>query len=130
MAVILQRMLRPVTAGVLFTVDPITGCENDMLIEARCGQFSGLRTYVRDGKPAGPGELLSANNVGRIAELGRRIQLLKGCPQNVEWAIENDSVFILQARSLTCLGCGGIEGEWSHADFREEGVASDVVTPL
>jgi pyruvate,water dikinase len=130
MAVILQRMLRAGTAGVLSTVDPITGCENDMLIEARCGQVCGVRIHVRDGKPAGPGELLSANHVGRIVELGRRIQRLKGCPQNVEWAIENDRVFILQARPLTCLGCGGIEGQWSYADFREDGVASDVVTPF
>jgi pyruvate,water dikinase len=129
MAVILQRMLRAGTAGVLFTVDPISGCENDMLIEARCGQGSGVRIHVRDGKPAGPCESLSANHVGRIAELGRCIQRLKGCPQNVEWAIENDRVFILQACPLTCLGCGGIEGQWSHADFREDGVASDVVTP-
>jgi pyruvate,water dikinase len=119
MAVILHRMLRPVTAGVLFTVDPITGCEDDMLIEARSGQVSGVRICVRDGQPAGPGELPSANHVGRIAELGRRIQLLKGCPQNVEWAIKNDSVFILQARPLTCLGCGAIEGEWSHAAYVE-----------
>jgi pyruvate,water dikinase len=130
MAVILQRMLRAVTAGVLFTVDPITGCENDMLIEAHCGQVSGVRIHVSAGEPAGPCEPLSANHVDRIAELGRCIQRLKGCPQNVEWAIENDRVFILQACPLTCLGCGGIEGQWSHADFREDGVASDVVTPL
>jgi len=36
----------------------------------------------------------------------------------------------LQARPITRLCFGGIEGEWTNADFRDGGVAADVVTPL
>src|SRR5262249_19735238 len=58
-AVILQRMVKADVAGVLFTVDPVSGCEADMLIEA-CpgladdllgGRVKGARIPVADGRP-------------------------------------------------------------------------------
>jgi phosphohistidine swiveling domain-containing protein len=138
MAVLLQRMVQADTASVLFTVDPVSGREEDMLIEAvpgladdlLGGRVSGVRIPVRDGQPLGEPDLLSTAQVRRLAEMGRRIQRLKGCPQDIEWAFAEDRLYILQARPVTRLGFAGIEGEWTNADFRDGGVASDVVTPL
>jgi pyruvate,water dikinase len=51
-------------------------------------------------------------------------------PQDIEWAIENDRLYILQKRPITQLCFGGIEGEWTNADFRDGGVAGASVAPL
>jgi phosphohistidine swiveling domain-containing protein len=138
MAVLLQRMVQADTAGVLFTVDPVSGREEDMLIEAvpgladdlLRGRVSGVRIPVRDGRPLSESDPLTPDQVRRLAEMGRRIQRLAGCPQDIEWAIADDRLYILQARPVTRLDFAGIEGQWTNADFRDGGVASDVVTPL
>jgi pyruvate,water dikinase len=137
-AVIVQRMVQADTAGVLFTVDPVSGCEDDQLIEALPGvaddllggKVTGARIAVRNGRPVGPTEPLSIQQVEQLAATGWRIQCLKGCPQDIEWAFENGQLLILQTRPITRLCFGGIEGEWTNADFRDGGVASEVVTPL
>jgi phosphohistidine swiveling domain-containing protein len=138
MAVLLQRMVRAEVSGVLFTVDPVSGCENEMLVEACAGlgedlvggRVSGVRIAVRDGQPDGPNALLTPGQVRQLVQAGRRVQWLMGCPQDIEWAFEAGQLFVLQARPITRLSFNGVEGEWTNADFRDGGVASDVVTPL
>src|SRR5262249_32947691 len=130
-------MVRAEVSGVLFTVHPVSGCQDEMLIEACAGlgadlvggKVSGCRIVIRSGKSAAC-DLLSSPQVSRLAEAGRRIQLLMGCPQDVEWAFEDGELFILQARPITRLCFAGIPGEWTNADFRDGGVAGDVVTPV
>ena len=138
MAVILQRMIRADAAGVLFTVHPTTGREDETLIEAcpgvadelLAGRRSGFRIAVRRNERIEGDTFLPPDSIRRLVELGRRIQEFKGAPQDVEWAIEKGKIFILQARPITRIGFGGIEGEWTNADFRDGGVSSDAVTPL
>jgi hypothetical protein len=45
MAVVVQRMVDPVVAGVLFTANPITGCRTEMIVDAA----PGLGTAVVEG---------------------------------------------------------------------------------
>jgi phosphohistidine swiveling domain-containing protein len=137
-AVLVQRMVQADAAGVLFTVDPVSGCEDDQLIEALPGvadellggKVSGVRIAVRNGRPLGSTDPLTVEQVEQLVATGRRIQHLQGCPQDIEWAFESGQLFILQARPITRLCFGGIDGEWTNADFRDGGVASEVVTPL
>lgn len=138
MAVIVQRMLKAEVAGVLFTVHPVRGTEDEMLIEAcsgiadelLSGRAPGIGIPVKNGRATCSSELLSTGQVRQLIEMGRRIQTLKGAPQDVEWAIEGGRLWILQARPITRLAFAGIEGQWTNADFRDGGVSSDVVTPL
>jgi pyruvate,water dikinase len=138
MAVILQRMVQAQSGGVIFTINPVSGCERDMLIEAcpgpavdlLAGRSTGVRIPIRDGRPVGLSEHLSSEQVLELVATGRRIERLYGCPQDIEWAFEEGRLYVLQARPVTRLCFGGIEGEWTNADFRDGGVASDVVTPF
>lgn len=138
MAVMVQRMLRAEVAGALFTVHPVRGREDEMLIEAcegvadelLAGRCSGVQILVRDGAAPAPVALLSPEQATALARLGRRIQALRGAPQDIEWAIEGGRLYVLQARPITRLGFAGIEGQWTNADFRDGGVSSDVVGPL
>ena len=138
MGVIIQRMVDAEVAGVLFTIHPVTGREEEMLIEAcagvsdelLAGHRSGVQIPVRHGRATSEGDLLSEEQIQQLIEIGRRIQALKRAPQDIEWAIEYGRLYILQARPITRLCFAGIDGEWTNADFRDGGVSSDVVTPL
>jgi pyruvate,water dikinase len=47
---------------------------------------------------------LTAPLVTQIAELGRRIELHYGTPQDIEWAVEGGQVSIVQSRPVTAAG--------------------------
>ncbi|MEV4477683.1 PEP/pyruvate-binding domain-containing protein [Nonomuraea sp. NPDC049504] len=114
MAVVVQRMIDPVAAGVLFTANPITGCRTEMVIDAA----PGLGTAVVDGTvvpdhyvlgrrtPAvpEPGGCLSAEQLGELRAAGERLQERFGSPQDVEWAIDAEgALWLLQSRPITTL---------------------------
>ena len=138
MAVIVQRMVKAEVAGVLFTVHPVRGNEDEMLIEACAGiadellsgRARGIQIPVRQGRPAASSDLLSPAQVQQLIDIGRAVQRLKGAPQDIEWAIEGGRLYVLQARPITRLYFAGIDGQWTNADFRDGGVSSEVVTPL
>ncbi|MFV2091238.1 MAG: PEP/pyruvate-binding domain-containing protein, partial [Pseudomonadales bacterium] len=50
----------------------------------------------------------------RIAELSRSIAASRGVPQDVEWAIDADNVYILQSRPITSINMTPprVEGRW------------------
>jgi pyruvate,water dikinase len=111
MAVVVQRMVEPAVAGVLFTANPLTGRRTEMTVDAAPGLgtavVDGATTvdhYVLDGPQAtGSGSLTSA----RLAELwavGERLQAHFGSPQDVEWAFDGDgALWLLQSRPITTL---------------------------
>lgn len=48
-------------------------------------------------------QVLTAEEIAQLAELGNSIERHFGCPQDVEWAIEGSSLYILQSRPVTTL---------------------------
>jgi pyruvate,water dikinase len=115
-AVVVQQMLDPEKAGVLFTVDPVQRRRDRMLIEATFGLgeqvASGHGTpdhYIVDR--AGEvkrerlvnGGVLTPEELAGLAELGRSIEERFGGPQDVEWAIVAGEVYLLQSRPVTTL---------------------------
>ena len=47
--------------------------------------------------------VLDDSEVKQLVDLGRRIEELQGSPQDIEWCIEDDEVFVVQARPITTL---------------------------
>ncbi|WP_236808713.1 PEP/pyruvate-binding domain-containing protein [Amycolatopsis albispora] len=113
MAVVVQRMVDPVVAGVLFTANPITGCRTEMVVDAA----PGLGTAIVDGtvvpdhyvlahhSPAtARNGWLDAHQLDQLREAGARLQRHFGAPQDIEWAIDADGVlWLLQSRPVTTL---------------------------
>jgi phosphohistidine swiveling domain-containing protein len=111
MAVVVQRMIDPVTAGVLFTANPLTGRRTEMLVDAA----PGLGTAVVDGTSSVDHYVLDESQraatgcvpPARLAELraaGERLQGRFGSPQDVEWAIDREgALWLLQSRPITTL---------------------------
>ena len=48
-------------------------------------------------------KVLTDNDLEQLTQLGRKIQKHYGAPMDTEWGIENDKVYMLQARPITTL---------------------------
>lgn len=115
MAVIVQRMLRPVAAGVALTADPINGDRRTVVVTAVRGVGDRLASgeafgdeWAVSGKVATarrqPERAIDARQATQVAAEARRIEAARGMPQDVEWAIDADGeLWILQARPMTAL---------------------------
>jgi pyruvate,water dikinase len=120
MAVVVQKMLFPQAAGILFTADPITGNRKVASIEAVFGLgealVSGLVNAdgykVRDGQVIEQIEekverqdrqVLTDAQIVRLARLGRQIERHFGQPQDIEWCLVEDEFHIVQSRPITTL---------------------------
>jgi pyruvate,water dikinase len=139
MGVVVQALVPAEAAGVAFTIDPVSGDRDHVIIEAVWGLGEGLvggnvtpdRHVVskadgtiarRDTSPqqsrivpdaAGgvrsedlPPELagrppISDGQAIELARMSARIEDLCGAPQDIEWAVADGKLYILQARPVT-----------------------------
>ena len=119
MAVVVQRMVAAEAAGVLFTVHPVSGAIDELVIEAALGlgdkvvsaQVTPDRYRLRRRSPheviereGGQTASLLTPMLGEIAELGLACERLLGRAADVEWAVAGGQVFLLQARTVTAAG--------------------------
>ncbi|WP_433131558.1 PEP/pyruvate-binding domain-containing protein [Micromonospora sp. CA-240977] len=111
MAVIVQRMITPTVAGVLFTANPLTGRRDEMAVDAAVGLgttvvdgAASVDHYVLDGVERADTGCLTSAHLADLRATGDRLQAQFGCPQDVEWAIDADGVrWLLQSRPITTL---------------------------
>jgi rifampicin phosphotransferase len=158
MAVVVQQMVPSELSGVLFTVDPVSGDRTKMIGnfveglgeklvsgEANAEMFELARsTGVPDGRPPGALNGTSAPSAHqrlsgytqRLLELAIRLENDLGRPQDIEWAIANGQLYILQSRPITTLQAETEEWNdsllgdylWSSTNFGE--ALPDVMTPM
>ena len=115
MAVIIQRMVMPVAAGVALTADPINGDRRSCVVTAVrgigerlvSGAAFGDEWIVRDDVATPrrqPEHAIDRRQASQVAKEARRIAVARGTPQDIEWAIDADgTIWILQARPMTAL---------------------------
>ncbi|MFN0130376.1 MAG: PEP/pyruvate-binding domain-containing protein [Verrucomicrobiales bacterium] len=167
-AVLVQRLVRADSSGVVFGADPVSGRRDRLVVSAVPGFGIGLVQGETDAdtwhldadghvlsrkiarKPAawrlGDGALsqqpLSEKDGGRatltdtqLAELAgvtRTAGRHFGSPQDVEWAIENGTIHIVQSRPITTLSNRPIDDApvaiWDNSNIVES--YSGVTTPL
>jgi rifampicin phosphotransferase len=118
-AVLLQQMIQPAAAGVLFTQNPVSPASDELVINAA----SGLGVQVVDGqashtyyleKPSGylrrhqaPAEdpeqpsPLTPQMLGALTRMAGRVEELFGQGQDLEWAWDKDGLTLLQLRPMT-----------------------------
>jgi pyruvate,water dikinase len=146
-AIVVQIMIPSDISGVLFTADPVMGSHTSMIGnyvyglgeqlvsgESNAHSFELMRTK---GKYKGPMELKKyASKLYRIAQ---KLEKEYGSPQDIEWAIADDTLYMLQARPITTLSKGNrdtynlnysMSGDylWTNANVGE--AVPDVVTPF
>jgi phosphohistidine swiveling domain-containing protein len=128
MEVIVQQMIhRPELAGVAFTVNPVTG-HDEVVIDAVEGVAEDLLAGKVESLPAE--HPLMVEHRPAIEDVALRVQRHYGAPQDIEFAIQDGVLYLLQARPITRITFSPDLGEWTNADFRDGGVSSDVCPPL
>ncbi|HLX87376.1 MAG TPA: PEP/pyruvate-binding domain-containing protein [Acidimicrobiales bacterium] len=112
-AVLVQRMVLAEAAGVAFTANPING-DSEVLVSAVKGL--GDRLVSGDSTPdewvvrgdevsctRSPEGALDEDQVREIAGLVQAVEREFGKPQDIEWALADGRIFLLQARPITAL---------------------------
>ncbi len=141
MAVIIQEMVQAETSGVAFTANPLTGKDRHILAEVAQGLGDQLvegrvesQHYSYDWgrkvlleEPVQP--LLNAGEQEALWQLCFQVQQFFGHPCDIEFALSEGQVFLLQARKITRFLYQGYEDAWSTADFKDGGVSATVCTP-
>ena len=150
MAVVVQRMLQPSCAGVLFTREP-GGAGSSVLIQAVEGTaeklVQGTATPAtlrvpREGGAGGgdgveKGFPLDTAQIQELVSLALRLEAAWGHPLDLEWAEEAGQLYFLQARPITApsgetstdSGIPGLEDVlWTRANLRE--LLPDLPSPL
>lgn len=144
-SVLIQRMVNPSIAGVAFGADAVTGRLGVVVVSAVSGsgvslvsgekdadtyyidrEFNILQRYIVDK------QLLKDEQVKEIATLVRQVGKYFACPQDIEWAIENEQLYLLQSRPITTLGQipdpDGLLNLWDNSNISES--YSGVTAPL
>jgi len=138
MAVIIQHQLKPEVSGVMVTQSPFSVSE--ILIECCRGlgeklvsgqitptryRLKGYNIIERKDK-----DLLSKNQLLELVKAGKKIEKFFKSPQDIEWAIEDGKLYILQSRptlvhaSVPRRQCT----VWCNANVRE--TIPDPISPL
>ncbi|MFA5659488.1 MAG: PEP-utilizing enzyme, partial [Oscillospiraceae bacterium] len=127
-------------SGVAFTVNPVSGNDSEIIIEAAAGQGENLVSgkvcaqhygynWFENKTTVSGGPLLDERTVRIVADAALSIQMLFGYPCDIEFAFEKGVLYILQARAVTKIMYGGIAEQWTTADFKDGGVSATVCTP-
>jgi phosphoenolpyruvate synthase/pyruvate phosphate dikinase len=155
LAVVIQGQIDAEKSGVVFTANPMTGNDKEMVIEAICGMgeqmvqgtvtpyryhyhwFDETTTMVHHGDncadPSGDTSaqvvMLDLLQIKALATTCLEIQQHFGEPLDIEWAWAANQLFILQARPLTAIQFD-TPYEWTNADLKDGGISSSVTTPM
>lgn len=107
MGVLVQEMIRPTCSGVLFTRDPL-GQSPGMVVEVVRGHLESLVDGRQDaarwvlGIDEPPADFMELETAA-LHDLGVRVETIMGAPADIEWAIADGHVIVLQARPITSL---------------------------
>ncbi|BAZ13071.1 pyruvate phosphate dikinase PEP/pyruvate-binding protein [Calothrix sp. NIES-4071] len=143
-AVLIQHMINPSVSGVAFSADPVTGRRSVAVVNAVSGNAVSLvsgecnaDTYYIDIKGniiqhQATEQLLEDKQIAEITALVRQVSKHFTRPQDIEWAIEDKQLYLLQSRSITTLAPipdpDGLLNLWDNSNIAES--YNGVTTPL
>ncbi len=119
LAIIVQRQVAATTAGVAFSANPVTGARDEVVIHAVPGLGDKLvHGDVTPDEVTVTGDTVTGDTVSgsrtrlsgltdaqarELATVVRHIATQFDAPEDVEWAFEDGTLHILQARPITAL---------------------------
>ncbi len=74
---------------------------------------------------------LNKKQIKHLAKLAGKVEMQFRCPQDIEWSLYNNKIYLLQSRPITTLGTArSSRDRWIWCRFTLEEVMPDVVTPI
>lgn len=141
MSVVVQEMVDSDYSGICFSLNPVTGKDTEMSIEVAAGLGENIVSgkvapeqyyydwYAKTCRFEENNKILTEAQVKEYGEIFLKVQLLFGYPCDMEFAIKDGELYLLQARRITGINYGGYPDIWSTADFKDGGVSATVCTP-
>jgi len=141
MAIIIQEMVDADVSGVAFTVNPVTGADKEIVIEVGTGLGEDivggrvlperyLYNWYDEKCEENAHQLLDDEMLSEMAGVFLKIQTHYGYPCDIEYAVKDRVLYILQARPITKIMYSGIADQWTTADFKDGGVSATVCRPF
>ncbi|QUQ64112.1 phosphoenolpyruvate synthase [Kutzneria sp. CA-103260] len=138
LAVIVQAMVHADKSGVLFTADPVTGSRDEYVISATHGLGDALmsgtasagnvRVDAATGAARRDGDVcLTDQEVTALWGVAGDVRDMFDAPRDLEWAIEEDRLWLVQCRPITTR-LGGERRIWDNSNIVES--FSGVTSPL
>ena len=142
-AIVIQRLIRADISGILFTADPVTSDLTSMpgnfvygfgeeLVAGEVEPFT-FSFKRANGTYAGPSDLKPYAK--RLYRLAVKLETDLECPQDIEWALADGQIYILQSRPITTLiDYDPVKCEWNTSftgDYAwvSSEVFTDTMTP-
>ena len=143
-AVVVQKLVRADISGVLFTADPVSGNRSEMignfvygfgeeLVSGEAEPYT-FKLIRPKGEYQGHQEVKSM--AGKLYKLALRLEKELDGPQDIEWAIADGELFLLQSRPITTLQeYDPITFEWNSSHIGDYlwvemgGIFPEVITP-
>jgi phosphohistidine swiveling domain-containing protein/membrane-associated phospholipid phosphatase len=134
MALIVMRMLAPDVAGVAFTRDP-RGAPDRMRVELVHGLGESLvsgavtpEAFVVERSGTDVDLATVAAPLAGLPAIAVEVEERLGAPQDLEWAVEGDRLWLLQSRPITTSDSEGVDdgfdvGRADAADWTTAGIA-------
>jgi len=146
MSVLVQKMVKVRIAGVLFTLNPTNGHEEEFYLEFCEGlgerlvsghvtpsriTYDWMSEKIVESSVNLEGTVLDEKSLNELVDCALKIQAHYGKPQDIEWALDDcGKVHILQSRPITTFSPREDRPELTNADFKDGGVSARVCTPL
>jgi phosphohistidine swiveling domain-containing protein len=146
-AVLIQPMVAAQTAGVAFSADPVSGRRGVAVVAGVRGLADGLVTGTESGDSwqvdregvllqravaDASQPVLDDATVQAVAALARRCAAFFSRPQDIEWAVAEGKLFLLQSRPITTLAAlpdpDGVYTLWDNSNIIES--YGGMTTPL
>jgi rifampicin phosphotransferase len=147
--VLVQCMVRAVVSGVVFTVNPVSGAMDEIVINASWGLGEALVSgqvdpdefvlakagselrWSRIGDKGEPGgsqtPSLALTQLHELADIAARVERHFGMAQDIEWCHDGERFWIVQSRPVTTSAAATDETEWTRANLAE--VLPDLTSP-
>jgi phosphohistidine swiveling domain-containing protein len=144
MSVLIQRMVDSQIAGVLFTLNPTSGKEEECYLEFCRGVgerlvsghvtpstmcYNWMEEKIVAEVTNAEGTKIPEKYLRDLVSLSAKIQAYYGSPQDIEWGIDpDDKLFILQSRPVTTFSPREDRPEMTNADLKDGGISARVCT--
>lgn len=140
MSVIIEEMIDSNYSGICFTINPMTGNDTEMLLEIAPGLGENIVSgkvapeqyyfdWINNKVKENTNKYLTKQQVEEYAKIFISIQRYFGYPCDIEFAINDGKLYILQARKITKIKYSDFKDIWSTADFKDGGVSATTCIP-
>ncbi len=112
LGVLVQTMVPADVAGVVFSSNPVTGDRTETVVNAvrglgdrlMAGEVTAGEWTVRDGVIVrSTADTVDGEMIRAVAQVAGQVAAYLGAPQDIEWAVADGQIWLLQARPITAL---------------------------